>query len=131
MPFKHIVDKEKNIVVLKAEGKVSVMDIIKEIQKAISTKRGEGLTRRLIDMSGQDFTYSLEDAQKVLKMMNVSGNVLGSRKIAILFKEIPKSFEFDKLKSVMSTATLDIELFTDKAMAVRFLNKSLKKKRSN
>ena len=65
MPFKHIVDEEKNIVVIKAKGKVSVIDIISEIEVAINTKRGDGVTRRLIDMTEQEFTYNLKDAQKV------------------------------------------------------------------
>jgi len=67
MPFKHIVDEEKNIVALKAKGNVSVIDIISEIQAAINSKRGVGVTRRLIDMTEPEFTYDLEDAQKILK----------------------------------------------------------------
>ncbi len=122
MPFKHIVDEEKNIVVIKAKGKVSVIDIISEIEVAINTKRGDGVTRRLIDMTEQEFTYNFKDAQKVLKMMKVSANVLGSKKIAILFREIPKNFELRELKSFLNLSTLEIELFTDKAKAAQFLS---------
>ncbi len=128
MPFKHIVDEEKNIVVLKAKGNVTVMEIISEIQVAISTKRGAGIERRLIDMTEQEFIYNLEDAQKVLKMMNISANVLSSKKIAILFKEIPDSFEFGKLKSLLKSSTLEIEFFTDKVKAAQFLSKPSPKK---
>jgi len=126
MLFKHIVDEEKDIVVLKAKGNVSVIDIISEIQVAISTKRGDGVTRRLIDMTEQEFTYNFKDAQKVLKMMKVSANVLGSKKIAILFKEIPENFELKELKSFLKVSTVEIGFFTDKAKATQFLSKSTK-----
>jgi len=127
MPFKHIVDEEKNIVVLKAKGNVSVIDIISEIQIAIDTKRGDGVTRRLVDMTETEFTYNAKDAQKVVKMMKVSANVLGSKKVAILFKEVPKGFDLRELKSFLDLSTVEIELFTDKAKAARFLNKPIKK----
>ncbi len=127
MPFKHIVDKEKNIVVLKAKGNVSAIDIISEIQVAINSKRGDGVTRRLIDMTEPEFTYNLEDAQKIVKMMRGSANVLGSKKIAILFKEIPDKFELENLKSLMNSSTVEIELFTDKVKAAKFLSKPIKK----
>lgn len=127
MPFKHIVDEEKNIVVLKAKGNVSAIDIISEIQVAINSKRGDGVTRRLIDMTEPEFIYDLEDAQKILKMMRGSANVLGSKKIAILFKEIPDNFELGNLKSLMNSSKLEIELFTDKVKAAKFLSKPIKK----
>ena len=127
MPFKHIVDEEKNIVVLKAKGNVSVIDIISEIQVAINSKRGDGVTRRLIDMTEPEFTYNLEDAQKILKMMRGSANVLGSKKIAILFKEIPDNFELGNLKALLNSSKLEIELFTDKVKAAKFLSKPIKK----
>ena len=123
MPFNSVVNNERDIVVLKAKGKVSVMDIINEIQHAISTKRGDGITRRLIDMRDQEFSYDLEDAKKILKMMEASADVLGSKRMAVLFKEIPDSIEFKKIISLLNSATLEIELFTDKAKAVQFLNK--------
>ena len=127
MPFKHIVDEEKNIVVLKAKGNVSAIDIISEIQAAINSKRGDGVTRRLIDMTEPKFTYNLEDAQKILKMIRGSANVLGSKKIAILFKEIPDKFELGNLKSLMNSSTVEIELFADKVKAAKFLSKTTKK----
>jgi hypothetical protein len=127
MPFKHIVDKEKNIVVLKAKGNVSAIDIISEIQNAINSKRGDGVTRRLIDMTEPEFTYDFEDAQKILKMMRGSANALGSKKIALLFKELPDDFELGNLKSLMNSSKLEIELFIDKVKAAKFLSKPIKK----
>jgi len=123
MPFKHFVDEKKDIVVLKAIGKVSLVDIMSEIQVAINTKRGDGVKRRLVDMTEQEFTYDLEDAQKILKLVNVSANVLGSKKIAILFKKIPDNFKFEEIKSLLNTPTFEMEVFTDKAAAARFLTK--------
>lgn len=127
MPFKHKIVEDKNIVVLKAKGNVSVTDIISEIQVAIDTKRGEGITRRLIDMTEQKLEFKIEDAQKILKMMKASASALGSKRIAILFKEIPDNFDFGKIKSLMSSSTLEIDLFTDKAKAAQFLSKPIKK----
>jgi len=123
MPFKHIVDEEKNIVVYKAKGKVSVLDIITEIQKAIDTKRGEGITRRMIDMTGQVVTFDTEDVLKVLKMMFASANVLGSKKVGILFDEIPDSFDFKKVESSLRTSNITIRFFNDRVKAIQFLNR--------
>ncbi len=122
MPFKHIVDKEKNIVVYKAIGKVSVPDMISEIQKAINTKRGEGISRRMIDMTGQMFSFDTEDILKVLKMMLASANILGSKRMAIIFDEIPDSFEFKNIESPLRASNIAIRFFTDKAEAIQFLN---------
>lgn len=123
MPFKHIIDEEKNIVVLKAKGVISVKDIFSEIQQAINTRRGDGLARRLIDMTDQDLSAYIKDAPNILKMMTTEAKVLHSKRIAILFKEIPDNFDFEKLIAPLKSETSEIELFTDKAEAVKFLNK--------
>jgi hypothetical protein len=128
MSFIHKVDKNLDIVVLKAKGKVTVMDILSEIRQAIDTKRGQGLTRRLIDMTAQDFSYTHEDAQKVLKIMKVHSQQLGSRRMAVLLKTIPDDPEFEQIKSIMSSSNLEFRFFTDKAKAVQFLNKPVRKK---
>ncbi|MFH2091189.1 MAG: hypothetical protein ABIJ31_02395 [Pseudomonadota bacterium] len=129
MPFKSIVDVQKNIVVLKAKGKISVMDIISEIQHAITIKRGDGITRRLIDMTEQVFSYNVEDVQKIKKMMDVSAKVLGSRRVAVLFKEIPENSDFEKIIPLLNSSVLEIQLFTDRTDAVSFLNKPTGKKK--
>lgn len=131
MPFKHIVDNEKNIVVLKAKGQVSVVEIMAEIQEAIATGRGEGITRRLVDMTGQEIRFTAEDAKKILKAMKISAKALGSKKMAILLKEIPENFDFDRLQSKVTSPGFKIKLFTDKAEAARFLNESSKTERKN
>jgi len=59
--------------------------------------------------------------------MKGSANVLGSKKIAILFKEIPDNFKLGNLKSLMNSSKLEIELFTDKVKAAKFLSKPIKK----
>ena len=89
MAFKHMVDEARNIVVSKSVGDVTVMDIITELQQAINTKRGEGVARRLIDMTESQFRYNIEDAHKVVKMVKLHARVLGSRKMAVLLREIP------------------------------------------
>jgi len=127
--FKHLVDEKRNIVVLKAKGKISVIDIISEIQKAIDTKRGVGITRRLLDMTDQESSFELKDAQKILKMVKASSNTLGSKKIAMLFNEIPDIVKSDEIRSLLNSPTLDIRFFTDKAKAVQFLNKPSAKKK--
>lgn len=126
MPFNHVIDQEKNIIVLKAKGTVSVKDIFSEIQQAISTRRGDGLARRLIDMTDQDLSAYIEDAPNILKMMSASAKALHSKRIAILFKEIPADFDFEKLIAPLKSETSEIELFTDKSEAVKFLNKPFK-----
>jgi hypothetical protein len=123
MPFKHMVDDKRDIVVIKATGKVSMMDIMSEIQKAIDTNRGEGVTRRLIDMTNQEISYDLEDAKKILNMMKVSSTILGSNKIAILCKEIPDSSVLDKIRPLINSPRLSIKFFTDKGKAAQFFNK--------
>lgn len=123
MPFKHIIDQKRNIVVLKAKGSISVKDIFYEIQEAISTKRGDGMARRLIDMTDQDLSAYIKDAPNILKMMTAQAKALHSKRIAILFKEIPDNFDFEKLIAPLKSDTSQIELFTDKTEAVKFLNK--------
>lgn len=122
MPFKYIVDEEKNIVVLKARGEISLVDVIAEIQKAINTKRGDGITRRLVDITEQDITFSVDDARKIVKMIKVSANVLGSEKVAVLLKKIPSNLDLSAIQSDLSSPTVKIKLFTDKAKAAAFLN---------
>ncbi len=132
MPFRHVVDDNKDIVILKTIGKVSVSDIITEIKEAITTKRGDGITRRLIDMRDQKFSFSLEDAQKILGALKIQAKVLRPRKIAIVFQEIPDTFDFDKIKSFLTSPILEIGIFTDKTKAIEFFNKvSQEKKDTN
>ncbi len=126
MPFKHIVDKEKNIVVLKATGKVSLTNIINEIEEANVTLRGDGIKRRLIDITNQEISFSPSDAQLILKMINTSSKMLGFKKIAILIKELPDNLDVHKLISQLDDHTVEIGLFTDKAKAAEFLSKPYK-----
>ncbi len=127
MSFKYIIDNEKNIVVLKAKGEISIMDVLSEIEQAIEVKRGDGITRRLVDMSGQKFIYNILDVQLFLKGMKAHSKVLGSRKMAILFDEIPDTPEFEKILAMLKLASQEIEVFTDKIQALKFLNKRSKK----
>ena len=122
MPFRHKVDDKLDIVVLKGIGDVSVMDIISEIQEAISSRRGDGITRRLIDMTDQPFFFNLEDAKKILGLMKIQAKILKPRKIALVFKEIPESFDLEGIRSLLNSPTLKIGVFTDKSQAIRFLN---------
>lgn len=127
MPFKHIIDNQKNIVVLKAKGRVSVVDIIAEIQEAINTRRGKGISRRLVDMTEQDLLFSREDGEKIVKMIKASADILGARKMAILLKEIPDEVEL--IRPLLKNPGLAIEFFTDKADAARFLSTPAKTKK--
>jgi hypothetical protein len=131
MPFRHVVDDNKDIVILKVIGKVSVSDIITEIKEAITTKRGDGITRRLINMTDQKFSFDLESAQKILNAMQIQAKVLRPKKIAIVFREIPDSFDFDKIKPFLTSPTLEIGIFTDKTKAIEFLNKVPAEKKDN
>ncbi len=123
MPFRHVVDDNKDIVILKVIGKVSISDIITEIKEAITTKRGIGITRRLIDMRDQEFSFSLEDAQKILGALQIQAKVLRPKKIAIVFQEIPDIFDLDKIKSFLTSPILEIGIFKDKTKAIEFFNK--------
>ncbi len=123
MPFKHTVNKKLDIVVLKAKGEVSVVEIISEIQEAINTKRGDGITRRLIDLTDQEFTFQIKDAQTIITVMKASADILGSKRIAVLLKEIPDSFDFEKIRPFMNSSNVDIDFFTDKEKAIQFFNK--------
>jgi len=127
MPFKHIVDNEKNIVVLKAIGKVSLTNIINEIEEANVTLRGDGIRRRLIDMTNQEISFSHSDAQLILKMINTSSKMLGYKRIAILVKDLPEHLEIKQLISGFENHNVEIELFTDKAKAAQFLSSPYKK----
>ncbi len=122
MPFKHIVDNRLKIVVLKSVGDITVTDVISEIKQAISTKRGAGFKRRLIDMTEREITFELTEVQKILGAMKNQAKVLQTRKIALLFKSMPSNFDLTDIESLLSSETLDIGIFIDKKNAVEFLN---------
>ncbi len=122
MTFKHIVDHDRSIVVLKATGRVVIMDIISELKKAISTRRGEGIKRRLVDMSKSEFLYTSEDAKKVAKLMKVHVKVFGTEKIAVLLEQIPGNDQFEEIRSVLNSTGLKFQFFSDRAKAAEFLN---------
>ena len=128
MPFKHRVDEKLDVVIIKAIGEVSIMDIMSEIQEAIDTKRGDGITRRLVDMTDQEFIFNEAEARKILTLLQVQGKLLRPKKVALLFKQIPEKFDFDKIRSLLNSEFLEIGVFTDKGNAITFLNSgSLKK----
>lgn len=122
MPFRYRIDEKLDIVVLKATGAVSAIDIISEVQEAINTKRGLGVSRRLIDMTEIEFSFNEKDARKILSMMQVQGKTLGTVKVAVLFTKVPKSFDFSNIRGLLNTEFLEIGVFTNKANAVTFLN---------
>jgi hypothetical protein len=122
MPFMHKVDEKLDVVIIKAIGEVSIGDIMSEIQEAIDTKRGDGITRRLVDMTDQEFIFNEADARKILTMLQVQGKALRPKKVALLFKQIPENFDFEKIRWLLNTEFLEIGVFTDKGDAVTFLN---------
>ncbi len=122
MPFKHIVDDRLKIVVLKGVGEITIADVISEIQKSIATKRGAGFNRRLIDMTEQEISFDLSEAQEILGAMQTQAKVLQTRKVALLFQKMPANFDMTDIESLLSSETLDIGIFIDKKTAVKFLN---------
>ena len=124
MPFRYKIDEKLDIVVLKATGDVSHIDIIAELQEAINTRRGQGISRRLIDMTDIEFSFKEEGVRKILSMMQVQGKILGTVKIAVLLKKVPKSFNFKNIQRMLNTQSLEIGIFTDQRNAVTFLNNS-------
>ncbi len=125
MPFKHIVDNRLKIVVLKGVGKNTIADVISEIHKSIETKRGEGFRRRLIDMTNQEISFDLKEAQKILGAMQKQAEILQTRKVALLFKSMPSNFDITEIEPLLSSETLDIGIFLDKKQAVEFLNNKI------
>ena len=69
-----------------------------------------------------EFDHWQQNGQNVIELDSfyyVSGNLLE--------KEIPDNFELGNLKSLMNSSKLEIELFTDKVKAAKFLSKPIKK----
>lgn len=128
MPFRHKIDKKLDLVVLKVTGKVSVSDIINEIKTALTTKRGMGISRRLIDMREQAISFDLATAKKLLTALQIQAKTLHSKKIALLFTHIPDNLELDQLDVLLNSPAVEIGVFTDKTKSIEFLNKVPEKK---
>jgi len=76
MKFKHKVDLDKGIVIVKAESNVTIFEVIYEIQKAIVSKRRVGIPRRLIDVTEMIYEFNDEDIHKIFAKLKVSANIL-------------------------------------------------------
>lgn len=124
MPFQHKVSSEKNIVVVKAVGDIDIMDVISETQTAISDHRGEGITRRLVDLTDADLIYSLEDIKKASKMLKLQAEILGTRKMAIVLSETTPDIDLQNIKSLLEPKKLKAGIFTNKSDAIKFLSES-------
>ena len=110
------------IVVIRAEVKVTIDDMLEEVETAIQEKRGRNIPRRVIDMSRVDFNYSIEDAKQILKAIWKEACILRIEKVALLFDSIPESFDFKKIISFLDTSFATIRMFVDKQKAIEFLN---------
>jgi hypothetical protein len=124
MSFRYIVDDEMDIVIVKATGKISMREIFGEIKEAVETKRGEGISRRLVDLTDQDFFYELRDAEEILNTLQQAAKSLNTKKIALLFKEIPKNFDLEKIIPLLNSPNMRIRIFLDKTKAIEFLNEA-------
>lgn len=122
MKFKHAVDMDKGIVIVKAVGNLSVIDILYEIQRAIISKRGKGIPRRIIDLSEDTYDYSEDDVKLIFDKMRVSANILKTEQIAFIIKEYPSDYDVHKIADLYRTERLDIGVFTCSADALCFLN---------
>lgn len=123
MPFKYTINEEMGIVVVKSTGEISIDNMLEEIDKAISEKRGKNIPRRLIDLSENEFNYSTEDAEKVFKALWKEARILRIDKIALLFNNIPDTFDIKKIIPFLDTSFTTIRMFVDKQKAIEFLNK--------
>ena len=121
MPFKYNINEDMGIVVIKGEGKISNEEIFEEIEKAIQNKRGKDIPRRLIDMSNKEFTYTTEEAKKILKAFWKEARILHIDKIALLFNNIPEAFDFKQIVPLLDTSYNQIRMFVEKQKAIEFL----------
>lgn len=124
MPFKYIVDRGRNIVVLKTIGDVTAIEMISEMYKAVKTRRGENVSRRLVDMTDSNFNFKPEDAKKILKILKIHTQELGSKKIAVLLGKIPSIPEFQQIRLILKSTEADVEFFDDKAKVAQYFNRN-------
>jgi len=122
MPFQHVIDEKLDIVIVKATGIITVADIITEIKLSVATKRGGNVSRRLMDLSEQDFLFDIESAKAILNNLKQAAKVLRPKRIAILLKEIPDKFDLQATLPLLNSPELKIGLFVDRARAIEFLN---------
>jgi len=125
LPFQHIIDAKRGIVLVKGTGKISIADIMAEIQEAERTRRGADISRRLIDMTEQEFMYDPDTAAQILDALQEEAKILHPRRIALLLKEIPRDFDLEKVLSHLNSPTTKIGLFVDRARALEFLNEAV------
>lgn len=125
MKFKHKVDTDRGIVIVKAESSASIFEVMYEIQKAVVSKRGEGIPRRLIDLTEMTLDFSESDIEKIFSKLKFSAEKLQTKRIAFIAGHYPEGIDMEGLVKKFKTDSFEIGVFIDKGEAVSFLNKRL------
>ncbi|MEA3286568.1 MAG: hypothetical protein U9Q77_04245 [Candidatus Marinimicrobia bacterium] len=122
MPFQFSVEYPLDIVIGRVVGEGNFSETFGEIKKSIITKQGEGITRRLYDFQDSDFFFDIDKAIQLVNIIQHTGKMLNSKKIALLFQEIPETFDLEQLAPHLESEDVSIGIFIEQAKAVEFLN---------
>ena len=107
--------------VMVASGAVSISDILKVIEEARLERKGEGLSRQLIDLSKIELAFTINEGRAVILALQKMADMLGTQKIALIFGPSHSQYILDKLVTLVDYSRHDIAFFSDKHSAVQFL----------
>ncbi len=110
-------------VVVTANGKVSIPDIIKSIDQIRLDRVGNGLGRHLLDLSTVEIVFTINEGRGIILALQKMASILGTKKIAIIFAPIHSDYILEKLATLVDHTHQDIRFFTDKPSAIHFLKR--------
>ena len=122
MTIKCIIDYSLDLEIIKPDSDTSIDEYLSNVQKSVLTKRGLGVSRRLIDLSLLNYLENKSDASKFMLAMNQEVSVHRTKKVAILFREITDAMDLESIIPFLAESKAEVRLFVDKGKAVSFLN---------
>jgi len=95
LPFKYVINNRRDIVLVKATGKITAHEALSELKKSMITKRGEGISRYLFHFMGSRFFFKKGVAMQFQQLLLLIGKLLNTKRVALLFDEIPVIFDLE------------------------------------
>ena len=107
---------------VKAAGKITAHEALTELKKSMITKRGEGISRHLFNFMESRFFFKKGVAIQFLQLLHLIGTLLNTRRVALLFDEIPVTFGLESLAPFLNSDDVEIGIFVEQTKAIEFLN---------
>ncbi len=109
---------------VKAAGKITAHEALTELKKSMITKRGEGISRHLFNFMESRFFFKKVVAIQFLQLLHLTGKLLNTKRVALLFDEIPVTFGLESIAPFLISEDVEIGIFVEQTKAVEFLNQA-------